>query len=324
MRSRKYKILFFGLGSIGLRHAKLLLNHFNVDIYAFRTKKGQEKNHLNIREFHDIESAFSIKPDIAFITNPTFLHVDTAIECAKRGIHLFIEKPLSCNLKKLQKLNSLMRKNNIYSYVAFCLRFHPVIGRLKETLENEKVLYVRNENASFLPNWRPKQDYKKTYSADPSKGGGVIFDMIHELDYNQYLFGEIKAIEGEYGKASDLDIKCEDYAELHCELKGKTKVHISLDCFSHKNIRILYIYCKDKLIQADLLAGKISIFKEGKCVSEESLKLSDPYLEQVKYFFENFDRKNNAIMNTIPEATRLLKRVIGFREERQQMSCNQK
>ena len=35
---------------------------------------------------------------------------------------------------------------------------------------------------------RPNTDYKKNYSASVKKGGGLIFDSIHEIDYlNFYL-----------------------------------------------------------------------------------------------------------------------------------------
>ena len=72
------KILFFGLGSIGIKHATIIKNNYNFELYAFKTKKGQEKSNLGIREFDNIKEAFHIKPNIAFITNPTHLHTKTS------------------------------------------------------------------------------------------------------------------------------------------------------------------------------------------------------------------------------------------------------
>ena len=102
--SPRLKILFFGLGSIGKKHAKIIKNNFDFDLFAYRTGKGQEKNDLKIEEFHSLNDAFSINPDIAFITNPTFLHVETALECARRNIDIFIEKPISDSLDKVDLL----------------------------------------------------------------------------------------------------------------------------------------------------------------------------------------------------------------------------
>ena len=70
----KTKILFFGLGSIGKKHAKIIKDNFDYELYAYRTGKGQEKNDIKIEELNNLEDAFSINPDIAFITNPTHLH----------------------------------------------------------------------------------------------------------------------------------------------------------------------------------------------------------------------------------------------------------
>jgi len=317
MKNKKIKILFFGLGSIGLRHAGLLFKNFDVELFAYRTRRNILKIPKYIVEFYDIEKAFSLKPDIAFITNPTFLHVKTAIECAKRNINLFIEKPLSHNLKDLMLLNNLVNKKNIYSYVAFCMRFHSVIKKLKEIVKNEKVFYARSVNSSFLPKWRPTtQDYRKNFSAYSKKGGGVLLEMMHEVDYNQYLFGEIKNISGKYGKISNLMINCEDYVELDCDFNKKIKSHISLDFFSHLNERYLILYCEDKVIKADLLDNNISIYKGDTFFKKEKYHLkdiNDIYLEQLKYFILNFTKKNFNIMNTVPKASKLLKSLLRFR-----------
>ena len=41
-------------------------------------------------------------------------------------------------------------------------------------------------------NWRPKQDYHTSYSAYKNKGGGVLLDLSHELDYATWIFGSLK------------------------------------------------------------------------------------------------------------------------------------
>jgi len=318
MKKEKIKILFFGLGSIGLRHADLLFNHFDFELFAYRTRKNASETPDYITEFYDVDKAFSVKPDIAFVTNPTFLHVNTAIECAKRNVHLFIEKPLSHNLNDLMLLNDLVHKKNIYSYVAFCMRFHPVIKKLKEIVKNEKVFYTRTVNSSFLPKWRPTQDYRKHFSAYSDKGGGVLLEMMHEIDYNQYLFGEIKNITGKYGNISNLMINCEDYVELNCDFNSKIKSHISLDLFSHLKERYLILYCEDKVMKADLLNSSIFTYQDNNLLNKEKYHLediNDMYLEQLKYFISNYTRRNPKIMNTVPEASRLLESILEFKDK---------
>lgn len=172
-KSGSLKILFFGLGSIGKRHARLIKENYDYEIYAYRTKKGQERDVPKIQTFEKIEDAFAIKPDIAFITNPTYLHVPTALECARRGINLFIEKPISHNLEKLDVLENEIKKRNLFSYVAYNMRFHPVLINMKKLIQqNGKPFYFRVTCSSYLPHWRPNQDYSKSYSANTNEGEG--------------------------------------------------------------------------------------------------------------------------------------------------------
>ena len=126
-KMKKFKIAFFGLGSIGKKHAKIIMENYDFELIAYRTRKGQEKNKLEIMEFETYDEIFSQKPDIAFITNPTFLHAETALKCVKNDIALFIEKPISHNLKNLDQLEKEIAKRKIYSYIAYHLRFHPVL-----------------------------------------------------------------------------------------------------------------------------------------------------------------------------------------------------
>jgi predicted dehydrogenase len=63
------------MGSIGTRHYKILKRNYKFDVY----------HHKQIG---------SRKYDVAFITNPTFLHIETAIKAVQDGAkYLFIEKP---------------------------------------------------------------------------------------------------------------------------------------------------------------------------------------------------------------------------------------
>ena len=317
-KSSRKKILFFGLGSIGKRYAKIIKDNFDFELYAYRTEKGQEKNDLNIKEFNKLEEAFSIKPDVAFITNPTFLHASTALECTKRNVPLFIEKPISHSLENLDELEKEIKKRSLFTYVAYNMRFHPVITHLKDmTSEKEKPIYFRVSCSSYLPNWRPEQDYSKSYSAKKGLGGGVVLDLSHEIDYITWLFGEIKDIDGYCGKISNLEIDSEDILDAQITCNSNIKGNLHLDCFSRNKERKIQIYYNDKYIEGDLLKNTIKIImKSGK---EETIhypcNLDDTYRDQIEYFFEQYYNKNLNIMNNFSEALKTFKKIMDFKNE---------
>ena len=86
------KVVIFGLGSIGKKHAELLRSKFPVEVYAYRTtKKDGVRGVKNLRSWKKVKE---VAADAAIICNPTDKHIETAMKCAKLGMHLFIEKPL--------------------------------------------------------------------------------------------------------------------------------------------------------------------------------------------------------------------------------------
>lgn len=110
-------ILFIGLGSIGQRHLRILKNLGELKILAIRSGKGKAVAPALVEtEYADIKELSSTDIDGAVISNPTSLHIETAIETAKLGIPLFIEKPLGKNLDRLNELEKIVKEEK-------CCRF---------------------------------------------------------------------------------------------------------------------------------------------------------------------------------------------------------
>src|SRR3989338_10340524 len=156
MAEQENKILIIGFGSIGQRHYKNLLSlgYENVFVYDIDVEKVKSYK-LKVTSL-DIKTLESF--NIVFITNPTHLHVETALLAAKAGCHLFIEKPLSHNLKGIKKLEKITEKNKLISMVAANMRFHPALSFIKKYLEEEKlgkIYRISHEFGHFLPYWRP-------------------------------------------------------------------------------------------------------------------------------------------------------------------------
>jgi len=313
----KLRIVFFGLGSIGKKHANIIKNLYNHELYAYRTGKGQEKTNTKIKEIHNVEEIPEIKPDIAFITNPTFLHIETALTCAKNNINMFIEKPISHSLENTEKLEQEIKKRKLFTYIGYNLRFHPVIQELKNiTQKEQKPTYFRAICSSYLPNWRPNQDYTKTYSSKKEQGGGVTLDLSHEFDYINWLFNGITSITGYCDKISDLKIDTEDIVKADITCKN-TKGYLHLDYFTQDSQRKIVINYDDKYIEGDLLQNTITIIDKNnkKTTKKYQCKPDETYKNQIQYFFEQYQNKNNKIMNNYSEALKTFKKIMKFKQD---------
>lgn len=311
----KKKIIFFGLGSIGRRHLEIIKENYEYDIYAYRTTSSDSI--ADVKNLYNLNDAFNINPDIAFITNPSSLHIETALLCLKAGIkNLFIEKPLSNNLEDLDRLVNLAEKKDAIIYIGYLMRHNPVLKRLKDLITDklEEIFYVETICKSYLPDWRPGKDYRKVYSASKEMGGGVILDISHEFDYNQYLFGPIKSIKGHYGKISNLEINSEDYCEVTLYFNRYIIGRIHLDYFSYFPERHVKIICPNTEIKADLIKNEIKIFyrTEKRC-EKFDFNLNDVYHSQMNYFLEGIENQSKKI-NNLEEVKELTEKLIEFKE----------
>ena len=282
------KILFVGMGSIGCRHLKNIKKLLpSVKIAALRSNKKSISNQyddLIDHEFYDIEDAREFKPDIVFITNPTSMHVETALKFIDQVNWMFIEKPVSDSTQKVQKL--IDQNKNTFIHVACPLRFHPVLQYIKSYLEDSaKIINIKIVSGSYLPDWRPEQDYRETYCAKNELGGGVSLDLIHEIDYMRWIFGDV--YQGYFGSAkiSELEIETEDVSYGIWKLKNGILCEIHLDYFRKIPQRYMEIVTKEAVITVDLINSVITI-DDGKNTEriEIDFDRNDMYITEIQYF----------------------------------------
>ena len=310
------KILFFGLGSIGTRHANIIKKLYpNYQIFAYRANKNQDNDSKlpYVTCFDNIDEAYFIKPDIVFVTSPTSLHIKSAIVAANNNCHLFIEKPLSNNKEGIEELISIVNNKNLITLMGCNMRFHPIILRIKEILEEPKfgrIFKFQVNCASYLPEWRPWQDYSKSYSAKKDLGGGVLLDLIHEIDYSQWLFGNFIEIIGRKAKISNLKIETEDFAELLIKTHKNIYGNIQLDYFSVKPERSVTVIFEKAVVKGDLIENSISIFYNNKETIENfNIDKNYTYEKQMEYFVECVKVKEKTF-NDISEGYKVLKYIL--------------
>ncbi|HYQ45040.1 MAG TPA: Gfo/Idh/MocA family oxidoreductase [Polyangiaceae bacterium] len=225
------RCLFVGLGGIGQRHLRNLrtLLGDSVEVMAYRVRGERQTldDQLQVVQGVDLEQKYGVsvssdlqhalanRPDVVFITNPSSLHVPVALEAARQGCHLFIEKPLSHSLAQVNELVALCEERKLVTCVAYQLRYHPGFLRLRALLNAGalgKLLSVRAEVGEYLPGFHPYEDYRRMYASKSALGGGVTLSQIHELDYLCALFGTPRRVFSMGGHVSSLEIDVDDVA----------------------------------------------------------------------------------------------------------------
>src|SRR3990172_1034433 len=134
---------------------------------------------------------------MVFVTNPISMHIDTAIEAAKAGCNIFIEKPLSQNEQRVEELQQLVTEKGINCMVGYQLRYHPAYQHIKSMLQSRAIGKLVSADLHFgewLPGMHPYEDYRESHAARSDQGGGVILCLSHEIDIAHWLFGKPEKI----------------------------------------------------------------------------------------------------------------------------------
>ena len=309
------KVCFFGLGSIGQHHVRnltALCNKMEMDIliHALRTSERKISDDISakiIRQTTDINKLDS-DYDIGFITNPTHMHYPTLIQAARRCRHFFIEKPVFS--QPHEAIEKIPFAADAVCYVAAPLRFCGVVEYMKRIAEQEAVYSVRAICSSYLPDWRPGQDYRNTYSAKRAEGGGVCLDIIHEMDYLTYMFGFPKKICVFSGKYSDLEIDSEDLAAYIAMYQDKL-IELHLDYFGKKRTRSLTFYTKAAVIEADIDTGTVWS-SAGTYQAAFNEDINERYLREMAYFIRLCLGEEGVNINPIQRAVDVLNLTSGI------------
>ncbi len=238
------RILIIGAGSIGCRHFELLSERPEIELQMF-SKRDPQKQYTSLKNCLQ-----SFDPHIILICNKTSEHYNTllVIEELCKNKTILIEKPL---FDKNYPINWEL-KNQIF--IAYNLRFHPILKKLKLELMNTEIIGFYITCGDYLPNWRPLSNYEKTYSAHKEEGGGVLRDLSHEIDYCLWLNGPIHQLTCLQGKYSELNITSDDTVNILAESKNlKTPLSIHLDYLSRTPIRRGVIQTKSDTIEFDLI-----------------------------------------------------------------------
>lgn len=296
------KVLIIGLGSIALKHKNALKRlKPEAEVFALRSGRGNVvEDVININEWKDIPSDL----DFVMVCNPTSEHLVTIENLVDLKVPLFIEKPPFMELNGIESVMDKIRLNEIRTYTAFNFRFHPVVRWLKDNLKGKRIIEVQAYCGSYLPNWRPGQDYRKVYSAKADLGGGAHLDLIHELDYLIWIFGQPVSVGSEKGKVSDLEIDSTDFARYWLSYKNMN-VSVLLNYYRRDPKRQLELVMEDESWIANLLTGHI-IDSNGKIIFEDKCPVSETYSSQMKYFLENLDSTDD-FMNNLSESVSTLK-----------------
>ena len=271
---RKMKAIIIGGGSIGKRHAQNL-NNLNILTRI-----------IDIDEVNNIDNILNEGFDMGLVCTPNINHIEHCLKLAEYNLPIFCEKPFYTNIKGIDNLLSIIKEKKLITMVGCNLRFTPEIKQIDPTTK-----YINVYFGYDLKKWRPNTDHLKSYSANKSMGGGVLLDVIHELDYLYYKFGPIKDISYTKDRLTNITNDTEDLVVGRINFKNGTIADFTLNYLSEEYQRYY------------------DILKDG-VLKRVNLNLDNQmYINEIEYFIECI-KLNTQGMNSFKEAHTLLKKLV--------------
>jgi predicted dehydrogenase len=317
------KALIIGLGGVGQRHVRNLraLLGSDIEIIAHRVRRlshvitpslGVERarnveTEYDISVFETLESALEQKPQIAFVCNPTGLHVPTALACIEAGCDVFIEKPLSADVEGIFDLYDAVQRRQRIVMLGYQLRFHPCFLRLREILLQRtfgRPLVASVQVGEYLPGWHPYEDYRQMYASRAELGGGVILSQIHEFDYLYSLFGLPGRIFTLGGHVSPLEINVEDVASTLMEFRVDGRlvaVHLHQDYLQRPATRRCDVICETGKISMDLVNATVTSNDQHGTEIErrqwDGFDRNQLFVDELRHFLHCVETRKRPVVN---------------------------
>jgi predicted dehydrogenase len=251
------RILIAGAGSIGRRHLGNLQSLGEDDLLVLRSHAVPVPGAETVPVVTDLEQALAAKPDLVLVCTPAPDHLTVALAALEAGCHLFVEKPLSDSWEGVEELQARVRAAGRLGMAGFDLRFDPGLRRAAALIAGGalgRVMSVHAQVGQYLPDWRPDTDYRKGVTARSDLGGGVILELVHELDLVAWLAGPVTEVGCFAQRVSELEMDAEDLAVMTLRFASGALGTVHLDCLDRIPVRIARVSGSDGSLVWDGLA----------------------------------------------------------------------
>lgn len=301
-------VAVLGTGSIGSRHLEVLNEAagFSTIAVPLRPTRAKELASQGQKTASGLAEAAIQGATVCIIATETGRHLEDgkiALDC---GLDLLVEKPLALTAVQSAKLIEHAEKSGRSLYVGCVMRFSESLGTFREYLPQVGELHsVRIECQSYLPDWRPQRSYLESYAAR-THGGGVLLDLIHEVDYAGWIYGWPDTVQGRIRNLGRLGIKADEAVDLSWETPAGCLISINLDYLSRQPRRIMRAYGALGTLEWDGFGGTVTLLVEGAdpIVKTSHQSRNDTFLAQAQAFIKVSNGGHDIRLATAEEGAR--------------------
>jgi len=250
------KSAVIGLGKMGISHCAIVNANPNVELVAVVDTSTfvleAFKRFSSVKCYTDYKTLLlNEELDSVVIATPTKFHHSIVLDCLKKGIHVFCEKPFTLNPEESQELTQEAENQNLVNQVGFHNRFLGTFQELKRLIEKD----ILGEIYHFMgETYGPVVVKEKTgnWRSNRNEGGGCLYDYAsHVIDLIHFTLGQIDHVSGTLLKSAySKDVEDAVYSSLYLRdgLSGQLAVNWSDETYRKMSTSITVWGKKGKMI----------------------------------------------------------------------------
>jgi predicted dehydrogenase len=283
---QKLKIGVLGAGHLGKIHLRLLEESKVYELVGFYDSQPQVaakiSREFGYRSFSDVNSLFE-EVDVVDIVTPTISHFELAKKALEKGLHIFLEKPITASVEEAKKLVSMANSKGLLGMVGQVERFNPALMAATPYIKNPMFIETHR-----LAEFNPR-------GTDVS----VVLDlMIHDIDA---ILSVVKSKVTDV-QASGVSIISEtpDIANARLRFENGCVANLTASRISMKTMRKSRFFQRDAYVSVDFFEKKTEVVRmQNAPESSEDFAMILENAEGVKkqIFFDNPEvKEGNAIL----------------------------
>ncbi|RRQ46126.1 Gfo/Idh/MocA family protein [Chryseobacterium sp. SC28] len=278
-----------GAGHLGKIHLRLLNQSEKYELVGFHDKDEENARKLEaelgykyFKNFNELLNEI----EMLDIVTPTLYHYDYAIKAIQKGIHFFIEKPVTQTLEQAEEILYKCREFGIKAQVGHVERYNPAFIGAKDYIKNPMFIEIHR-----LAEFNPR-------GTDVS----VVLDlMIHDLDILLSLVkSKVKLI---HASGVSVVSKTPDICNARIEFENGCVANLTTSRISMKAMRKSRFFQQDAYISVDFLDKKCEVIRMKPAPENPSdfdmiIENSDGEKNQILFEYPNI-QPNNAILDEL-------------------------
>lgn len=257
----KMRIGVCGVGSIGFRHARLLSQRTDVELFLCDTIRLHLDSAVKLPNLYgsldSYEELLKCKLDGLIIATPDQFHVEQAEKAMLKGIAVLIEKPLAETAEQGEVLRQCAKETGGRVLVGYPLRYNAAFVKAKEIIVDGLI----GQPVSFqamLGAYNTLAAAKNRFNA--GEKNKLFVDYSHEWDYINWIVGKVRRVAAISHQSGGLEMTQDpNIVNGLLETAGGISGTAHLDYVQAPGVRLFTIIGDKGTLVVDAVRGTVTV-----------------------------------------------------------------